>query len=627
MIRKFISPVRIVCFVLCLLLPPWAVPAAGALGECVTITVPFGDMSGGGNLSWDFVYSDAYFNQPATQYNHALARCSLGMALASARQNTVGEKDKGIRSFLSAAGFTDFESEDYETETSEETIATMLGRRIVEGNTVLAVAVCGGNYQNEWQGNVLLSSKEYDEEIGEDNAFHAGFLTAATKVVKRVMNYLEKYPAQGELRIWITGYSRAAAVANLASFMLLYFNDREADSRLYAYLFATPRCSAVVDIRDCPGVFNIVGGFDPVAVVPFGEWGYDRYGTTLYLPCQEYCADYQEKLDAASRVSQQLAGRELWNNPQLNWILCKVFQTFDEAMTNADAYRDDFQQLVIDSMKMKGGTLSKLWQTYQRIQANQGLKKDLANIVSKTGDAFSTIAYSLFRQKTGQDKNLWKQNAALGPMLYHEHCIDVYLCWLFSQDDPENLYVQSLGYQQVIFQGDFDVSVTDQNGNRFDNLAGFSMGKELLTDVPMTGLVMTLTARSDTDLYIYVTERNTQQLFARTLVFDQGHLSNAGDTAILTMPGQPGKDASAYTLKIGDETLSPILDSNTASFAADQSGLDTALSGYTAHWFLHRIILTVLDSLAAVLLLILLTVGIAIRRKRSRAMRVSSQNA
>ena len=73
---------------------------------------------------------------------------------------------------------------------------------------LIVIAVRGGGYEKEWAGNFAIT--------GQDD-HHDGFDIASSKVKTALFMYMNNQKIFGNVKIWITGYSRAAAVANLVA--------------------------------------------------------------------------------------------------------------------------------------------------------------------------------------------------------------------------------------------------------------------------------------------------------------------------------------------------------------------------------------------------------------------------
>ena len=112
----------------------------------------------GVSTSWEYPYSDALFDLPSNEYNHILARSSIGLAMAAFRDTRNKEsQDDNLIEFLKAAGFEDILTETYKSgpTTAADSIAYGLAHKSIGDFTLVAVPLCGGNYTKEWASNFL----------------------------------------------------------------------------------------------------------------------------------------------------------------------------------------------------------------------------------------------------------------------------------------------------------------------------------------------------------------------------------------------------------------------------------------------------------------------------------------
>ena len=233
-------------------------------------------------------FLDYPFWRPATKYDGNLAMMSLFMALCSERDLYRNEDPEtfdpavNVEAYLMNAGFTDIRKSDYSKETSIYTISTAIGSRRMEHEgdepfTLIAVGVCGGNYKNEWQSNFTAGTDD----------LHEGFSSASDLVTDRIAGYIATRGITGRVKIWISGFSRAAAVANLTAGRLTHTGAFPKED-VYAYTFATPAA-----VQDPPktgdeNIFNIISPTDAVPQVMPADWNCGRYGKDLYLPVPEF---------------------------------------------------------------------------------------------------------------------------------------------------------------------------------------------------------------------------------------------------------------------------------------------------------------------------------------------------
>ena len=262
------------------------------------------------NADLEVPFNRNWFKQDARIYSHDLAKLSLGLATAAFRPVKGQEEygtitDENLISFLKEAHFTDLRSDDYDKDPSMYTISTVMGhQKIGEGEEafeLIAVGVCGQGYVDEWESNFTIGSGK----------MHDGFSRSSDLVYDRIFGYIASAKLEGPYKIWISGFSRAGAVSNLTAAMLTdsdYFEQKD----VFAYTFGTPRTVVDPNYVKYRNIFNIVGKADPVPNVPFADWGYERYGTTLYLPALETDSDFKQKREKANVVYKQLTGIDYW---------------------------------------------------------------------------------------------------------------------------------------------------------------------------------------------------------------------------------------------------------------------------------------------------------------------------
>ena len=252
-------------------------------------------------------FADEWLLQPDDVYNHKLMQASFGLAAAGFRdkEHDLSQKDYNILDFFSQLGFADPRTEDFNKITSINTIGTAMAHKKIGDSEIIAVSVSGNNYQNEWQSNLTIDDENRPE----------GFNKAADKVWDRLMKYIEDNQLNGSLRLWISGYSRAAAVSNITAADAVESGLFEA---VYGYTIATPRTTKDTDADKYSDIFNIINPFDPVPMVPYPEWGFVRYGTDLFLPSMETDSAYAVKKLRADEYCMEAYGHDLHYNPVVN---------------------------------------------------------------------------------------------------------------------------------------------------------------------------------------------------------------------------------------------------------------------------------------------------------------------
>jgi len=250
-----------------------------------------------------YKYRDSYFSKTSYDYNHDLANMSLALALTTYDYNELSR-------VLTKIGFSDFEVNQYykdsntnKSKTEPNNIAVGIANKKIGDCTVLAVAVRGFGYESEWAGNFYVGGSEYSE-------YHNGFLVARNHVFSEIKKYVSEYASDENfstenLKIWLTGYSRAGATANLvAGYLdekicsgdieyLLGASVRNED--VYTYCFEPPmgaNSGAIKKGIDYKNIYNIINLNDLVPKVALSEWGFRRYGVDICLPSRETASNY-----------------------------------------------------------------------------------------------------------------------------------------------------------------------------------------------------------------------------------------------------------------------------------------------------------------------------------------------
>lgn len=287
---------RIISLLLCLVLIVSLVPAAAAADTGGTRTVAVRYASGHGENDHDyeatFTYSDELFTKSGYTYRQDLAEMSLGLAFAAFSSKDSQYSDNyatGNRNFVSMAkqcGFENIQSNKWMFQPAEtDSIGINCASKTIRDNggsyTLIAVGVRGNNYHAEWGGNVRLDA------TGE----HKGFALGRDQVLDYLRGYIADTGISGRVKIWIAGYSRSAAVANMVSGALdngysLGEGVSLSPHDLYCYCYEPPMGATKNQVqgRLYDNIQNIVNANDVVTYVPFDSWDFARYGVDHVVP-------------------------------------------------------------------------------------------------------------------------------------------------------------------------------------------------------------------------------------------------------------------------------------------------------------------------------------------------------
>lgn len=291
-------------------------------------------------------YWDKFFSADATTYNPSLATTSMAMTQAcsgAGEGNTdpIKWSKNGIAA-LKAMGFTKTASNATNSRPGLDTIGITSGYKMIDTYTMdangkptntkakeniplIMVGIRGSNYQGEWGGNFNLNAAD----ISASENDHNGFYIASQQVIEYLDQYIKDNPelaGASEIKIWITGFSRAAATTNMTAARI----DREigqsdivkseeahniavklkSNTNLYAYTFETPsggvRENRLEDdnatdfYKSKPiysNIHNVINPADLVPMVAPEEWGFGQYGINHYLPTAENHSNYKKLVD------------------------------------------------------------------------------------------------------------------------------------------------------------------------------------------------------------------------------------------------------------------------------------------------------------------------------------------
>ncbi len=400
-------------------------------------------------------FADYPFYREATEYDGNLAVMSLAMALSAKRAPNNGEPDASfdpslnLKRYLAEAGFSNIRQDDYSKETSMYTISTAMGTRKMEREgeepfTLIAIGVCGGGYKNEWQSNMTPGTGDV----------HEGFMSAAQLVIDRLSGYILTNSIEGEIKIWISGFSRAAAVSNLTAGFLVQKGIFEKED-VYAYTFATP--AAVLDPPETgyENIFNILNPMDLVPQVMPADWRFGRYGKDLFLPVTEFSSIGEVFTDYRAEKAREMYGIETNYSPALNLRMRLLLSMILELMESREHYNERFQPAVVGLMQNKDAAtlLANLRDLMQPLagsgrESRENLDELIDYVVRVFGNVLTRTELAGANQNSG--------NPFL--RLFNEHSEDTYLASLDTIRG--GVFDEEQSFTYVLVRGPVDVCIT-----------------------------------------------------------------------------------------------------------------------------------------------------------------------
>lgn len=314
-----------------------------------------------------YFYEDEYFNKSSYEYNPSLATMSLCLELSSWGSTEVGEnyarKMKNAEELFTEIGFEDFDHNytDFENfgivgKPTKDSIGVVAGNKQItvdeKDYTLIALAVRGGGYESEWASNLKMGASGH----------HTGFSEARDQVITFLQDYIAENEIEGDIKLWITGYSRAAATANMVAGQInegtvVLPNCNLAMEDMYAYTFETP-AGASAYVKDIyartfetpigesghildedyryKNIFNIINLSDPVPKVAPEIWDFVRYGKDIYLPSAENDTQYSVSVSKMLERFKTLDGMDEYSVD--DFVMAK-FVFFENTMDQENSDR------------------------------------------------------------------------------------------------------------------------------------------------------------------------------------------------------------------------------------------------------------------------------------------------
>ena len=437
---------KLICAVLCMtgLLLSAAAPAfaeEGGPGSAAASFVVYGRA-----VTHEFAFDPDWFRLPADAYSHDLALLSLGLSLAAFRHTEHAQaQDDYLISFLEQTGFEQIETDSYRTDPTPDSIGYGIALRKMEDCTLVAVAVCGCNYGPEWAGNLTVG----------DGPRAKGFEDAAQKVHRALDAYLARRCPGDEVKLWISGFSRGAAVSNL---LAADCTDSGAFRDVYAYTFATPATTR--ERGDYPNIFNILRKNDMVPRIPLADWGYGRFGTDLFLADAETDMDRESVFERMRALHRELNGTEMVTNPDINSHLRILGDYLYLLMPDAATYAAYLEPVIVDILTRDEGTGDALLVLLEALERFSVETDEHGEELKALRDYLGTlINYYYLQDGIGKlPADQWDQELGVAN-LFNEHFASEYLAMMCASDDPAELFSDQTAYIRLVIYGKADAEI------------------------------------------------------------------------------------------------------------------------------------------------------------------------
>ena len=404
-----------------------------------------------------FHYDESWFENSATTYRHDLARMSLRMTMTGMTRRDFDDatNTSHVEDLLTKLEFSNQVLNFPQPEVN--TIGYCIGSKNIQSSSgevysLIAVVMRSSGYQDEWGGNLTIGQ----------SGNHAGFQLAADKTLSAIRSYIGELTGRGQLtnkiKIWISGYSRGAAAANLAAAKL---NEQFGKENVFAYCFECPQGAVGSDVggERYSNIFCIVNPIDLVPKLAMSVWGFSRYGRTFYLPAASNTANYcLLKAKMAKEYANHLSRNGGTNSALGVLSITRELQT-GSGQIEQSALFDRFVSVLARNV----GSRSNYYWMHERYLApavanlmgydNQVTTQDIIALLHLLTVEFVGLG-------TSPDELFGVEVLTLALMMKYAHYPELSVAWLDAVDG-NTLCRQLARYRTVCVAGAADVSVYD----------------------------------------------------------------------------------------------------------------------------------------------------------------------
>ena len=228
-----------------------------------------------------YYYSDDYFSVSGKEDNAHLLTLSFCLAIASGERLNYTHLGK----MLDEMGFEDPVAEDIYEKPAADSIGTIIAHKKIGRKNVIAVVIRSYMYDSEWASN-FTAGKTGDAK---------GFSDSRDKVIERLKNYISKHDLQNN-KIWVTGYSRGAAISDLVGVTLNNDLNSFLTTEDDLYIYAFEPAAACADDTVYGNINIIVNASDPVVYLYPSSWDMHLNGKVTVIGEEKTVMSYKNIL-------------------------------------------------------------------------------------------------------------------------------------------------------------------------------------------------------------------------------------------------------------------------------------------------------------------------------------------
>ena len=334
----------------------------------------------------EFKYNLKDFDKSAEKFNKSIALLSFANCINAAEKSKVNE-------FYSSIKFENVVcSEDYDKEEDKDSIKHAFAHYDAGSYHLIAVTTNGLGYKLPWENNFVLGA-EGDAK---------GFVIGAEKVMSGLSNYLSAYQDK-KIKLWITGYSRSAAISNIVACRLIDENVI-ASSNMFAYTFEAPQAIDASNEKQYKSIFNVINSGDVVPHLAPSQYGLKRSGNDVDIYSRNI-DKWLKKIDNRFRINPYYESEDYANEAELNEKLMELMTAtitasgFHDMSTRENYYtyyQDNISYLIGYFMSLKSETITDITNTISSMSmlelavllADDGVYKFLTPILDRHGEIY-----------------------------------------------------------------------------------------------------------------------------------------------------------------------------------------------------------------------------------------------
>ena len=357
--------------------------------------------SGASDYSGKMYYEDSLFDHDADVYDTSLATASLSFAMASfasAEESDQTKKSKNAEDLLTKLGYKDVAANEYFKEKpGTDSLGCIFGHKTINGREMIACGIRGGNYGAEWASNFTIGA---DTEGG----YHQGFFEGSTIFLDSLKKYISDNGIQGDICLWMVGYSRGGAVCNVSAGRIdEAVNRGEAilgssvsfgKKDIYAYCFEAPQ-GVHYDEDLYPkseifsNIFCIVNSNDVVPKVAMKEFSFTRYGVDKVLFDNRNDINYEENIRKMERFFSAFENSETLGAYSVANFEMKRFS--GKKIASSQEYYNWSQGIYLDSLLSHLATYGIESREYYTESMQPGIREIMDYIYSSGSPSASLI--------------------------------------------------------------------------------------------------------------------------------------------------------------------------------------------------------------------------------------------